>query len=99
MPKSFTKESLLSLRLPHPYMIIIHGNAKIGCNVTIFHNVTLGCIEQRSSEAPIVKDNVYIGCNSICLGKITIEKNCVIGSASIVLSSTEPNSRIIGLHK
>lgn len=45
-PCSFINGSAIAtLRLPHPFLIIVHGNAKIGKNATIFHNVTVGVIE------------------------------------------------------
>lgn len=45
-PISFIdKSAIATLRLPHPYLIIIHGKAKLSQNVTIFHNVTIGAIE------------------------------------------------------
>ena len=30
------------LRIPHPYNIIIHTQARIGVGCTIYHNVTIG---------------------------------------------------------
>lgn len=99
LPSSFTKESLLTLRIVHPYMIIIHGTAQIGKNCTLYHEVTIGNIEHHSLTAPIIKDNVYIGCKSACLGSIVIEDNITIGAGSIVLASTSKNSRVYGLYK
>ncbi len=98
-PKPFSRESLLSLRLPHPYNIIIHDNSQIMTNVTIFHEVTIGCIETSSFKAPIIEDYVYIGCKTACLGGIVIQHHTKIGAGSILLASTEPQALILGLHK
>jgi serine acetyltransferase len=62
-PESFVSiNSLLTLRLPHPYLIIIHRNVRIGENVTIFQGVTIGVIERfnKNDIAPVIGNNVYI---------------------------------------
>jgi len=41
-PDSLSKEAIMTLRLPHPWMIIIHPGARIGKNARIFHSVTIG---------------------------------------------------------
>lgn len=89
-PESFTKSALLSLRIVHPYMIIIHGSSKIGLNCTLHHCTTLGCIEQHSHIGPILENNVYLGCNVTCLGEIVIRHDTVVGACSTVLNSTPP---------
>ena len=98
-PSSFNEDALLTLKLPHPFMIIIHGDATVGNNCVIYHEVTLGCLDHKSQLAPKVCDNVYIGCKSVLLGDIKIGKGTKIGAGSIVLGNTPPDSRIIGLYK
>lgn len=94
-PVCFTKKSICSLRLPHPFMIIIHPKCKIGEMCTIFHEVTLGCIEQKSQQAPILERNVYIGCKTACLGEVNLGENCIVGACSMVLSSTPPIAKLL----
>lgn len=68
-PLSFSSDkAILTLRLAHPFMIIIHPQAKIGMNCTIYHGVTLGIIENKNQEAPILGNNIYIGCKATILG-------------------------------
>lgn len=68
-PSCFSSDySVLTLRIVHPYLIIIHPQSKIGDNCTIYHGVTLGCIEHKSQEAPVIGNNVYIGCKATILG-------------------------------
>lgn len=98
-PSSFEKNALLSLRLPHPFNIIIHGNSKIGCNCTLYHEVTIGCRENISQKSPLLEDNVYVGCKSALLGDIVIRTNTTIGACTQVFSSTPRNSKICGLYK
>ncbi|MDR2011209.1 MAG: hypothetical protein LBQ22_12090, partial [Bacteroidales bacterium] len=68
-PESFISlNSLLTLRLPHPYLII-HRNVRIGENVTIFQGVTIGVVERfnRNDITPVIGNNVYIGCKATVL--------------------------------
>lgn len=90
IPSSFSISSIISLKLPHPFMIIIHGASRIGDNCIIYHEVTIGCIDHKSQMAPIINDNVYIGCKSVLLGGINIGNNSRIGAGSIVLKNTPP---------
>lgn len=98
-PDSLSIESLVSLRLPHPYNIVIHKTGKIGNYCTIFQNVTIGVIETKEIKAATIHDNVYIGCNSVILGNITINKNVKIGAMSLILKDIEPNLTIVGTYK
>ena len=75
-PSSFTLQSLLTLRLPHPYMIIIHGGCRVGEHCTIYHECTLGMIETKSTKVPTIMDNVYIGCKSLILGGCNFAQRC-----------------------
>ena len=62
-PDSFIdKEAIVSCRLPHPYLIIIHKNAILGHGLSIFQGVTIGVIEKEEQiEAPVLGDDVYVG--------------------------------------
>lgn len=97
-PSSFTRMSLCTLRLPHPYNIVIHGNSTIGEHCTIFQNVTIGVIEEKGPLSPVIGNNVYIGCNSVLLGGVMIEDNVKIGAMSLVLRDVESGT-VCGLVK
>lgn len=73
-PDSFIdKEAIVSCRLPHPFMIIIHRKSILGHNLVIFQGVTIGVIEKGESiNAPILDDNVYIGAKASVLGNVKI---------------------------
>jgi len=100
-PSSFkSEENIKTMRLPHPYNIIIHGNTLIGHNVTIFQNTTVGVIEKGvQPKPPIIKDEVYIGANALILGNITLEKGSKIGAGSIILKDVKENTTVVGLYK
>ena len=83
---------------PHPIGIVINGNAKIGRNCTIFHNVTIGDSMSGKPENryPTIGDNVTIYANSVIIGGITIGDNAVIGAGSVVLKDVPPNAVVAG---
>lgn len=102
-PISFTSiDAIATLRLPHPYLIIIHGNAKIHKNVTIYHNVTIGVIEgdMRYKLAPTISQGVYIGTGASILGDVFVANNCKIGAHSLILTNINiANKTITGIYK
>lgn len=97
-PDTFSIDGLLTLRLPHPFMIIIHRDVRIGLNAAIFHNVTIGNREGAHSGTPSIGDNFYIGTNSTILG-VTVKDNCIIGAHSLILCNLESNSKVHGVIK
>jgi serine O-acetyltransferase len=100
-PDSFVDiESIATLRLPHPYMIIIHRNCRIGHYCRIFHECTIGVIEkEKGINVPILGNNVYVGCKSLILGNVKVGNNSKIGAASVVLKDVPENSTVVGLWK
>lgn len=100
-PESFVSiNNLLTLRLPHPFMIIIHRNARIGENVTIFQGVTIGVVERfnRNDIMPVIGNNVYIGCKATILSAVLVD-NCKIGAHALVLKSVSEPRTIVGIWK
>ena len=85
------------LHLPHGGIgVMIHPNAKIGNNVTIFHQVTLG-IKNQTGEAPTIGNDVFIGAGAKILGNIKIGDNSVIGANAVVTKDVPPNSTAFGV--
>lgn len=72
-----------SIILAHGQVVI--GSAKIGENVTIHQNTTLGSGPGMGSKGyPTIKDNVTIYANCMIIGKITIGKNSIIGAGTLI---------------
>lgn len=90
IPKNLKCKNLF---FPHPFNIIIGKKAKIGDNVRIYHNVTIG---QKNGFYPTIGNNVIIYPNSVIIGDVIIGDNSIIGAGSIVLSSFENNSIVAG---
>lgn len=76
------------LMLPHPVGITIAPTLRIGSNVTILHQVTIGGVvrqpEGESQLSPIIGDDVVIYTQSILVGPITIGDGAVVGAGSLV---------------
>lgn len=81
---------------PHGiYGVFISGGAKLGKNVVIFQQVTIGSSalsDSKKSGSPIIGDNVYIGAGAKIVGSIIIGNNCRIGANAVVYQDMQPHS-------
>ncbi len=84
---------------PHDmYGIFISNMSKIGKNVVIFQQVTIGSNtiqDHPRSGAPTIGDNVYIGAGAKIIGKVTIGDNCRIGANCVVVKDMAPNTTAV----
>lgn len=88
------------LRLPHSGMgIVIHPNASIGENVTIFHQVTIGYKDTPTSSfgPPVIGSNVYVGAGAKILGDILIDDGSIVGANAVVLNDVSRNTTVVGI--
>ena len=99
-PRCLDIDGICSLRLPHPYNIIIHGDARIGSGCTIFQNVTIGAREKAdgSSGVPFIGNGVFVGAGSVIVGGVKIGDEVRIGALSCILRSVESGT-VAGLVK
>lgn len=70
--------------------VVIHQDVKIGNNVMICHQVTIGG-RGFWPHVPIIGNDVYIGPGAKILGPIRIGDNCVIGANSVVTKNIPAN--------
>ena len=78
--------------------MVIGETAVIGDNVTIFHGVTLGGIENyKGKRHPTIENNVYIGSGAKILGNIIIGENSKVGANAVVLKNVPKNSTVVGI--
>lgn len=82
--------------LPHGlHGIFISHKAKIGMNVVIFHQVTIGSnmsIGSKRNGSPVIGDNVYISCGAKIIGAVSVGNNVRIGANCIVAKDVGENS-------
>lgn len=91
-------------QFPHGILgVVIAGDAKIGKNCIIYHNVTIGKKtigenlqeEGKNFKAPVIGNNVFIGAGAIILGDVHIGDNCKIGAGSVVTHDVPDNSIVV----
>jgi serine O-acetyltransferase len=88
-----------TLDLRHPVGIVIGRDIKIGRNVIIFQNVTIGgrrLGEAKQGKMPWVGDNTVIFAGAVIVGEVSIGKNCVIGANSVVTMDVPDNCMAVG---
>lgn len=89
-----------TLNLRHPIAIIVGEGVKLGRNVIIYQNVTLGGArlgDATNSNYPEIGDNTVIFSGAAIIGGIKIGKNCVIGANSVVTKSIPDNCTVAGV--
>ena len=94
-----------NLFIDHGMGVVIGETSKIGNNVTIYHNVTLGGVapsinsnDQRNTKRhPTLEDNVVVGSGAQVLGPIIIGKNSLIGSNAVVTKDVPEKSIMAGI--
>lgn len=88
-----------NLKLPHQGLRVIIGpKIKIGNNVKIYPNVTLGAkLNNEKYSYPIIGDNVIIGTGARILGNVRIGNNVKIGANSVVLTDIPDNCLAVGV--
>lgn len=66
--------------------VVIHPNVKIGNNVVIAQNCTIGG-KVGCKNVPVLGNNIYVGAGSVILGDIEISDGVTIGANSVVVKS------------
>lgn len=90
------------LFIDHGFGVVIGETAKIGDNVTLYHDVTLGGTAPNSEEKgkkrhPTLEDNVIVGAGAQLLGPITIGVGAKIGSNAVVVRDVEAEAVMVGV--
>lgn len=83
------------LYLPHPLGIVIGGGVRIGENVSILQNVTLGRVATEHLD-PTLGDNVEIGAGAVVLGAIHVGSGAKVGANSVVLKDVPAGAIAVG---
>jgi serine O-acetyltransferase len=86
-----------STTVPHACGIVIHKKTKIGENVRIYQNVTIGGRGDTSKGIPKIKHGVTIYAGAVVLGDVLVGENSTIGANAVVVNDVPPNSTVVGV--
>lgn len=84
--------------LPHPMGIVIHSSTRLGDDVVIGHQVTLGG-RDLTSAAPQVEDGVYIGAGAKILGGVRIGRGASVGANAVVTKDVPAGATVVGANR
>jgi len=84
--------------IPHPQGIVIHSHSRIGCDVVIGHQVTLGG-KDFSPAAPCIENGVYIGAGAKILGGVTVGQGAAVGANAVVTKDVPPGAIVVGANR
>lgn len=83
------------IKMYHPFSTIINAE-KIGDNLIIRNNTTIGNINDDHCLRPTIGDNVTLGAGVIIFGKITVGNNVTIGAGSVINKDIPDNCVVVG---
>lgn len=82
----------------HAVGIVIGETARVGDDVVIMQNVTLGGTGKHAGDRhPKVGNHVFIGTHAIVLGNITLGDHSKIGAGSVVLKDIPAHCTAVGV--
>jgi serine O-acetyltransferase len=70
--------------LPHPVGIVIGEDVRVGRNVTIYQNVTLGRRNHAETAYPDIGDNVVIYAGAVIVGPVRVGVGAVIAANAVI---------------
>lgn len=84
------------LRIFHGVGLVVNPSVKIGADVSVRHNVTLGN-RKHSFDCPVIGDGVDIGVGAIVLGDIAVGVGAQIGAGALVLDDIPAGGKAFGV--
>lgn len=93
------------LYIPHPYGIVIGKHCKLGEEITIMQQVTLGgkdpwcTLPDTSNEYPTICLGAYLGAGSKILGNINVGAWSVIGANAVVTKNVPEYTTVVGYNR
>jgi len=90
------------LFLPHPYGIILGSPSRLGNDVTLMQQVTLGARDpwfhgaDVSKEYPTIKEGAYIGAGAKILGPVTIGEWAIVGANAVITKDVPAGATVVG---
>ncbi|WP_405561793.1 serine O-acetyltransferase EpsC [Streptomyces sp. NBC_01180] len=89
--------------IDHGAAVVIGETARVGDDVTIYHQVTLGAIgwwhdngrPEGERRHPVVGDGVVLGAGATVLGPVTVEAGAVVGARTFVVKDVPAKARVL----
>lgn len=86
------------LYIGHAFNIVISSKSKIGKNVNLSHDVTIGYDARGPKKGyPVIEDNVYIASGARIIGNVKIGNNVAIGANAVVTKDLPDNAVAVGV--
>lgn len=82
-------------RIHHFGGIIFHPSARIGDNLTCYHQVTIGDIGGQGKAATL-GNNVMLGAGAKVIGDVIIGDNVIVGANAVVTKDVPDNMVVVG---
>lgn len=89
-----------STDFPHPIAVVIGEGVRLGENVTIYQNVTLGGARRGDWQAgnyPDVGADTVIFAGAVVVGKVRIGRGCIIGANAVVTKDVPDFATAVGV--
>ena len=85
------------LQVWHCTGLVVHADTKIGTDVILRHNTTIGALgDHDDGHAPTIGDRVSVGTGAIILGEITIGDDASIGAGAVVIHDVPAGATAVG---
>src|SRR5512142_2088319 len=86
------------LFIDHGMGVVIGETAEVGCDVTLYHCVTLGGTSlNKGKRHPTLGDRVVVGAGAKVLGNIIVGDDTRIGANAVVVKSVPSDSIVVGV--
>lgn len=88
------KNSIIESNTKIPHLSYV-GDAEVGSNVNIGCGVITANYDGKNKHKTIIKDHVFVGCNSNLIAPVTLHKNSLIAAGSTVTEDVNENALCI----